>query len=417
MFDPVRMARVRSEGLDDIPDISAEGIDVPSVDPLLLAERHPTTAVTDRPTEGRLSTLSDEYDPADPYNLRRYLPIHTLNLGPRSRNGRSGREVTDVNEAALALGNLNCDEVLRLNIPSPKLFISLENKADVRAIADATRAFVRDVKKYFPLVKGGHLDEVRCLFLTSALEGRAKRFHDEWTLAQEDGYSSDGFLSALLARFAPQIQPRDQEARQKLAQGRYRMRAGETVTAYQARFEALATAIPDLSESERKFWFYSGLNDLLYEHCASDDKGLTFAAYDDLVNFALRKERQFDAAKLARVPGARFNFLSTEVMTDSENPATKRRKISGPSSAGPSVAAVVSRATAHKGLRKKSIGDKKPHSLTKFGCSYEEYQRRRNKDLCLACGEANHSVRVCQNPAWIARKASLDEAKDAKGSG
>jgi len=372
------MARVRSEGLEDIPDISAEGIDIPSIDPLLLAERHPATAVTDRPTEGHVSTLSDEYDPTDPYNLRRYLPIHTLNLGPRSRNGRSGREGADVNETAVAMENLHSDEVFRLNIPSPKLFIPMESKADVRAIADATRAFVRDVKKYFPLVKGGHLDEVRCLFLTSALEGRAKRFHDEWTLAQEGGYSSDGFLSALLARFAPQIQPRDQEARQKLAQGRYRMRSGETVTAYQARFEALITAIPDLGESERKFWFYSGLNDLLYEHCASDDKGLTFTAYNDLVNFALRKERQFDAAKLARVPGARFNFLSAQVMADSETPATKRRKIFGPSSAGPSAAAIVPRVSVPKGSHKKSENahrgreQRKPSNMTKFGCSYEE---------------------------------------------
>ncbi|GLC52737.1 hypothetical protein PLESTB_000662500 [Pleodorina starrii] len=76
------------------------------------------------------------------------------------------------------------DEVLKLNVPPPKLNIPIEGKLNVRAAADATRVFVRDVKKFFPLVKGGHIDEVRCLFLGSALDGLAKRYHDEWTLAQ-----------------------------------------------------------------------------------------------------------------------------------------------------------------------------------------------------------------------------------------
>jgi hypothetical protein len=202
---------------------------------------------------------------------------------------------------------------------------------NIRAAADATRVFVRDVKKFFPLVKGGHRDEVRCLFLASSLEGLAKRYHDEWTLAQDDGYTSDALLAALLARFAPQIQPRDQEARQKLSTGRYRMRTAETVSAYQARFEALVTAIPDMTDSERKFWFSSGLSDAVYENCAKK----SFVFYSDLVEYALRKERQFDAAKFARSPTARLNFLSVQEL-EAEDVASKRARVDGHADAGPS---------------------------------------------------------------------------------
>ena len=52
------------------------------------------------------------------------------------------------------------------------------------------------------------------------------------------------------------------------------MRTNETVAAYQARFEALTTAIPDFTEGERKHWFWTGLSETLYELCAK--KTFTF---------------------------------------------------------------------------------------------------------------------------------------------
>jgi hypothetical protein len=294
---------------------------------------------------------------------------------------------------------------------------------NIRAAADATRVFVRDVKKFFPLVKGGHRDEVRCLFLASALEGLAKRYHDEWTLAQEDGYTSDGLLAALLARFAPQIQPRDQEARHKLSTGRYRMRTAETVPAYQARYDALVTAIPDLTESERKFWFHTGLSDALYESVAKK----SFLFYSDMVEYVLRKERQFDAAKLARSPAARFNFLSVQELEDEDSAAKRRRVDDQAAAAGrstaPPVAAAVARPSSppYEEVRRRRkqpavavaaasapATDSSLRKPTKFGYDVEELLRRQSDGLCLGCGSAAHTVSSCTDQAWLRRKAVLD---------
>jgi hypothetical protein len=43
---------------------------------------------------------------------------------------------------------------------------------------------------------------------------------------------------------------------------------GETVIAYQTRFEALTTDIPTITEGERLFVFRSGLSEVLAAACA-----------------------------------------------------------------------------------------------------------------------------------------------------
>ncbi|GFR42481.1 hypothetical protein Agub_g3391, partial [Astrephomene gubernaculifera] len=123
--------------------------------------------------------------------------------------------------AAAAVAPVRADEVLKVDVPVPKL--NLDDRIEARDIPVRTRAFIRDIHRYFELVRGGHLDSVRCLCLANVLEGRAKRWHDEWTLARTT-YTSRELLDALLVRFAPQIRSRETEARQKLASGRYRMR-------------------------------------------------------------------------------------------------------------------------------------------------------------------------------------------------
>ncbi|GIL65729.1 hypothetical protein Vafri_19356, partial [Volvox africanus] len=153
-------------------------------------------------------------------------------------------------------------EVIKLSIPVPKLHVShdMKQKNAERSTADATRAYLRDVRKYLQLVRGGDRDAVRCLFVGNTLEGMAKTWYDQWTTAREN-FTFDELTAALLARFAPEVQPRDVEARNALASGLYHMRSNETVPSYQSRFEALVTPIADLSEGDRIFWFQRGLSE------------------------------------------------------------------------------------------------------------------------------------------------------------
>ena len=114
------------------------------------------------------------------------------------------------------------EEVNKMVISAPKLNIPADIKlADLgRVVAPCARAFVRNVRKYFGSVRGGHQDYMRCLYLANAFDGAAKIWHDQWTDAREN-YTSEELLTALLARFAPQIQPRGVEARHKLSAGSY----------------------------------------------------------------------------------------------------------------------------------------------------------------------------------------------------
>ncbi|GLI61933.1 hypothetical protein VaNZ11_004460, partial [Volvox africanus] len=184
-----------------------------------------------------------------------------------------------------ARGHDDIPEVMRLSIPVPRLNISLTDKTPGHSIADATRAYVRDAKKYLQAVHGGDNDGIRCLFVGNTLEGAAKDWYRNWTNAR-GSYTFDELVAALLARFATEVQARDVEARNVLAAGSYHMRRDENVPAYQSRFEALVTPIADLTESERVFWFRRGLTKLLAKWCATDLVGAQIKSYDALVAFA-----------------------------------------------------------------------------------------------------------------------------------
>ncbi len=106
-----------------------------------------------------------------------------------------------------------------------------------------TKAFVRDVLKVFALAQWGACDDARCLFLSQAMVGIVKSWFDTWSLATKT-YTTNDILVHLLRRFAPQIQSLEEDARLKLQKLSFRMREGETVIAYQSRFEALSTDIP-----------------------------------------------------------------------------------------------------------------------------------------------------------------------------
>ncbi|GLI66363.1 hypothetical protein VaNZ11_010146, partial [Volvox africanus] len=71
--------------------------------------------------------------------------------------------------------------------------------------AEATRAYLRDVRKYLQLVRGSDRNAVRCLFVRNTLKGRAKTWYDQWTTAKET-FTFDELTAALFARFAPEVQ-------------------------------------------------------------------------------------------------------------------------------------------------------------------------------------------------------------------
>ncbi|GLI62699.1 hypothetical protein VaNZ11_005375 [Volvox africanus] len=116
-------------------------------------------------------------------------------------------------------------EVMRLTIPVPRLKISLhENpKTPGCSIADSTRVYVHDAKKYLQAVHGGDNDGIRCLFIGNTLEGAVKDWYDEWTTARTD-FMFDGLTSA---RFATEVHIRDVKAHKLLAAGTFYMRRGE----------------------------------------------------------------------------------------------------------------------------------------------------------------------------------------------
>jgi hypothetical protein len=188
-------------------------------------------------------------------------------------------------------------EVIKVQIPSPTL--EFDEKTPQHLVTRRVRAFIRDAANLFGLASWGHSDPARCLFLANAFKGVSKTWHDDWTLSRRV-YTSDALLDALQARFAPEILSRDSEARIKLARARYCMRQGETVSAYQTRFESILSDIPDITESERIFWFQAGLSVVLSGSCAADHIGRPFTSYDTLVLHTKGEELRIIAAKRSR---------------------------------------------------------------------------------------------------------------------
>ncbi|GIL45210.1 hypothetical protein Vafri_2522 [Volvox africanus] len=236
-----------------------------------------------------------------------FVPLAATTVGP-ARNEEQGRP-----PSSLRQGHDDGDEVIKLSIPVPKLHISadMKQKNAERSTADATLAYLRDVRKYLLLVRGGDRDAVKCLFVGNTLEGMAKTWYDQWTTAREN-FTYDELTAALLARFTPEVQPRDVEARHTLALGTYRMHPNETIPSYQSRFEALVTPIADLSEGDRIFWFQRGLSESLAGECATDLMGRKFQSYGDLVQFARGAEMRFLAKQGALRPVPRVNAVQAQ---------------------------------------------------------------------------------------------------------
>ena len=332
------------------------------------------------------------------------------------------------------------DEVMHFTVPAPKLNIAHDVKAreSGQNTAERTRAFVRDAKQYLQLVRGGTTEPFRCLFLSNSLEGAAKQWYDSWTNARET-YTSDELFAALLARFSPEVQPRDVEARQKLASGVHRMRLGESVPAYRTRFEALVTPIAEFTEGERMFWFQRGLSEELAGQCATDLSGRTFDSYSELVQFALGAELRSlarrEAEKHVRSSLRAFSLSAQTRLPRVDNDADTdalEAPVSGP--VAPRVATTQARrndAAPHTGsgtgrpqsgrtsghrsrgrkgqrqgvrtasnppvLGKRSREPNAEEWLERWCCSAEEFKRRRTRQLCLQCASplTKHATRDC----------------------
>jgi len=362
--------------------------------------------------------------PALPVDILPPTPVSPVVIAeaPQPADGR----VVNTSENPVATG---VDEVIRLNIPVPKLSIPENVKPGGvgREACNTTRAYVRDVKKYLTLVRGGDRDTIRCLFVGSTLEGAAKRWYDEWTLAR-DTFTFEELIIALLARFSPEVQPRDTEARNTLASGNYRMRSGETVPAYQSRFEALITPITNLSENDRSFWFHRGLSGQLAGECATDLQGQEFKSYAQLVQFAqgveLRSLAKHAASRLqpcanalcAQDPGpsdphaGNLENVSVPRPTGAAANARLGRGRTAPNGPG----AGTSRGFAGKGrgrgpksgergtVAPATVGGFEPRGkrqrddswLPKWGCSRDELETRKRRRVCLRCA-ADHPTREC----------------------
>ncbi|GIL67484.1 hypothetical protein Vafri_20880 [Volvox africanus] len=72
-------------------------------------------------------------------------------------------------------------EVTKLSIPVPKLHTlsDMKQRNAERSTADATHAYLCDVRKYLLLVRGSDHDAVKCLFVGNTLEGMAKTWYDQ----------------------------------------------------------------------------------------------------------------------------------------------------------------------------------------------------------------------------------------------
>ncbi|GLI62741.1 hypothetical protein VaNZ11_005478 [Volvox africanus] len=126
----------------------------------------------------------------------------------------------------------------------------------------------------------------------------AKALYDQWITAREN-FTFDELTATLLARFTPEAQSRDIEARCMLAFGSFFMFPNETVTAYQSRFEVLVISIPDFSEMDCIYWFQQGLSESVTRQCVTDLIGTRVQSYVELMPFVLRAEMRILARQNA----------------------------------------------------------------------------------------------------------------------
>ncbi len=152
--------------------------------------------------------------------------------------------------------------------------------------------------------------------------------------------------------------------------------------------------------------------------CVTDERGVPFRSYIDLVQFAVGKEAQSFALKRART--LRLNAAS---MQDEDDPAAagpsngRRRRAPAVAAALPPVAAppvaaavaappppVFAAATAVARPAAAARGSSKGAQMTKFGCAYDEYSRRMAAGECLRCCSLEHRLNECS--IWRAEQAA-----------
>ncbi|GIL54804.1 hypothetical protein Vafri_10509 [Volvox africanus] len=252
---------------------------------------------------------------------------------------RDGQPILPIAEHSPSMTN-SAAELPRVSLPTPVLL--LDDKLDAKKTSARVRAFIRDVNLFFGVIPWGRDQRSCCLFLSQALRGNAKVWYDEWSLSQTQ-LTVESILDNLRIRFAPQILSVEQEARQKLADKSFYMRAGENVPAYHARLEALFQDIPDIHPREKLFWFQQGLSGVWQPKCAADEKGRPFTSYDDLVLHASGEEARILAERRFR-SGVRSNAITMQDVvgddameaSDGELPA-KRSRSGAPQAAAAAV--------------------------------------------------------------------------------
>ncbi|GIL55386.1 hypothetical protein Vafri_10865, partial [Volvox africanus] len=258
-----------------------------------------------------------------------------------SRRMRDRQPILPIAEHSPSMTN-SAVELPWVSLPTPVLL--LDDKLDAKKTSARVRAFIRDVNLFFGVIPWGRDQRSCCLFLSQALRGNAKVWYDEWSLSQTQ-LTVESILDNLRIRFAPQILSVEQEARQKLADKSFYMRAGENVPAYHARLEALFQDIPDIHPREKLFWFQQGLSGVLQPKCAADEKGRPFTSYDDLVLHASGEEARILAERRFR-SGVRSNAITMQDVvgddameaSDGEPPA-KRSRSGAPQAAAAAVGA------------------------------------------------------------------------------
>ncbi|GLI65152.1 hypothetical protein VaNZ11_008603 [Volvox africanus] len=325
-------------------------------------------------------------------------------------------------------------------VPTPQLHIPYD--AEPRIIASATRSYVRDVKRYLKLVKGGDRDEVKCLFVGATLDSVVKEWYDHWTTVQEH-FTFEELTNVLLARFAPGNQSQVAAMYRELHAGTYRMRPNESVEAYQLRLEDLIAPMVSFSKGAYIYWFQRGLLLTLARASTADLTLEGTRSYARWVQSVRNVEARIRTGQERPTSLAPLSVTTTQNITNETGPAPETTGIPlSPASMRPGEATHVSHAQIPRpqeltpgdspmtqSMRKRkdvlqttaeSRGTE-PESkqsrmqnrwLTKWGCTQAEFVQRRQLGVCLRCA-SNHPTRNCPLlPPLAIGLRSTDEVAD-----
>jgi len=311
----------------------------------------------------------DTYDPMEPYDNFQQLPRAAVPASDAA-NAANTSAAAVVASGAPGSGHKASNELLAVQIPVP--ILDFDEKVPPHIVTRRVRGFLRDVENLFELASWGRLDQGRRLFLANSLKGLAKAWHDDWSYANK-GYTSQSLLTALQARFAPQILSREMEARDKLDQGKHTMRHGETLSSYQSRFESILADLPLMHDSEKVYWFLRDLSATLVGQCATDFQGNPFSEYSALVQHARGEELRMVAAKRVRATAQLHSVVGQEDDSSLEHP--RKRKKSRPTP--PSVAAI--HPGGARAEKRKNVHDRRPDKRTGFPPRHKELPKETNR--------------------------------------